>query len=88
MAKYNNFRLTEVIPGKTSFAAKLLRAKVDVTTGFLFFKKTVTKDVFRRTSFWQFEDTGSYTELHYVETLSQLYALKQGKPYIEDCVAK
>jgi hypothetical protein len=45
---------------------------VDVTTGFLFWKRTVTKQVRRKyAEFWHFSDTGAFTPGYQMEALER-----------------
>lgn len=59
-------------PLKALFVTEL--ATVDVTTGFLWTKKTETKEVFReKLTFWRFTETGEHTPGYVVEDLAKVY---------------
>ena len=56
------------------------RATVDVTTGFLYWKKTETVEVFKNyIGNWFFTDTGKFTPDDVVEELARSYQAKRGK---------
>ena len=54
-------------------------AIVDVTTGFLWWKKTVVRRVHRKyASAWFFVDTGKFTQGYDVEALERSYRVNNG----------
>jgi len=65
--KISNFRDYTNIDG-------IMLAKVDVESGFLIFKKKVTKTICRcLSSYWFFADTGEYTPSNICEKLERSY---------------
>ena len=80
--KISNFELLEIIG--TSPVNWKFRARVDVTTGFIF-KKVKTVDIYQQFgSSWYFVDTGKFTPGYLVENLVRAFEADQGKP-IEKC---
>jgi len=61
--------------GKTGDSVTNYRfsASVDVTTGFLLWKKTITRHIQKTGTYWFFEDTGRYTPGIQAETLTRAY---------------
>jgi len=78
--KYSNFKL---VSAKKIACVWKYKATVDITTGFLFWKKTKTTDITSKgISNWIFNDTGRYTCSYFVEYLvSSLEAKKEKKLY-------
>lgn len=79
--KISNFKRTGEICTKPDSPLNALFmteiATVDVTTGFLWTKKTETKEVFRETlTFWRFTDTGEYSPGFVVEGLAKAHDAK------------
>lgn len=55
-------------------------AEVDVTSGFLWWKKTERRDIYREYgSMWIFADTGEYTPLLQAETLARAWKARTGE---------
>lgn len=70
--KLSNFR--DYVREGTSALDWRFRAKVDVTTGMLWWKKTETKEIMQQyASFWYFVDTGEWTPDRQAEHLSRAY---------------
>ncbi len=71
--KLSNFVLTHTI-GKDPLDRELF-AQVDVTTGFLWFKKTTKKIIFRKYlgCLWRFMDTGQMTPDNQAEDLERAW---------------
>lgn len=86
---YTNFRIEKIVPNhplhlvNSSLAGanlfKTIIAKVDHTTGYLWWKKTDTITVFNTSGglgFWRYLDTGRFTEGTLVENLYDVYQIK------------
>jgi len=70
--KITNFRNLKLVDG-LPFHQKLF-AEVDVVTGALWWKKTVTRKISRSIpGFWFFVDTGDFTPFTDVETMERAY---------------
>lgn len=91
--KISNFKRTGEFCSKPDSPSKSLymiqTATVDVTTGFLWTKKTVTKEVFRGVlTHWRFVDTGEYTPDYDVENLAKAYDAKRVRDEFLEARAK
>lgn len=70
--KVSNFRNYERTG--TSCTSFEYDAEVDFTTGFLWWKKTVTRKIHRvYAEFWFWVDTGRFCQMNYVENLERAY---------------
>lgn len=74
--KISNFRDCKELPRK-QFESAAYVAKVDVTTGYLWWKKTETKEVGSSFSIWHFLKTGKLTPRFEVENLFSVWQTKQ-----------
>lgn len=71
----SNFRDYEIV-GK-SFLNRRYKAKVDITTGILWWKKTESREIFRDLSdFWRFAESGQYVPGLRTEALEAAYCAK------------
>ena len=74
--KISNFELVQT----TSSRKYGYLATVDVTTGFLIFKKTTNRRIFSsHGNSWWFSDTSEYTPGQHVEDLVREYEARHGK---------
>jgi hypothetical protein len=77
--KLSNFKLTET-KGKNALDLQYF-ATVDVTTGFLFWKKTRTRTIRREyAGYWHFTDDGKFTPGLQAETLARAWTAQTGQP--------
>jgi hypothetical protein len=77
--KLSNFKLTET-KGKSVLDFQYF-ATVDVTTGFIFWKKTRTRTIRRESGgLWHFADTGKFTPGFEAETLARAWTAQTGQP--------
>jgi len=80
---YSNFKLIRV-DGNNVLDWRFT-ATIDVTTGFLFFKKTKTRTIQKQYgNFWFFCDTGKFTSRFKVEELQRVFESMHGKD-IQNC---
>lgn len=64
----------------TSHTNYMYVAEVDVTRGFLFWKKTERKEIFRHyAEHWAFVDSGKFTPGLQAENLARAYTAKTGE---------
>lgn len=76
--RISNFTLDK-IEGNSPTTWKY-RASIDVTTGTLFWKKTVRRQITRDfAACWHFNDTGEYTPGLEVETLARAWKAQHGE---------
>lgn len=76
--KITNFRSVEV-SGKNALD-KIFTATVDVTTGFLLWKKTEARKIQRKYGgCWYFVDTGKFTPIGVVGNLARAYTAQTGE---------
>ena len=82
--KISNFVLVEVLGN--SYQTYLFKATIDIETGFLFWKKKRTVEIFKSWfhSYWRLSKTGAYTSGTQVEDLCKAYCARQGKE-LEHC---
>ncbi len=75
--KLSNFKI--ICEAKTSEYTKDIFAEVTVTTGFLFWKKTVVRRIMvsKPIGMWFFIDTGEATPLFEIEKLERAYEAQQ-----------
>jgi hypothetical protein len=70
--KITNFRGWKVINSNTS--NELYTAKIDVTTGFLWWKRTTTREIQRKlATFWFFIETGEYVPGNKIDALERAF---------------
>ena len=77
----SNFKVIEVKELGGVLRDTVTIAEVDVTTGFLKWKKTVRKRVCKEkySVNWYYEDTGEFTEGFHVEKLARSFSARTGK---------
>ena len=76
--KFSNFKL-EARAGQ-SYSDYVFYASVDVTTGFLFWKKTERKNIYREYGKnWFFVESGKFTPGFQVEELARSWTAKTGE---------
>ena len=76
--KLSNFKMIKTIG--TSALNYEYFAEVDVTTGFLCFKKTNKRKIHKSfLGYWHFIDTGEFTPNYQAETLERSYNAKIGE---------
>lgn len=71
----SNFEFIKVL--KDDLGHEKYLAEIDVTTGFLFWKKTERVKIFRDLSAWRFLDTGELTPGFVVENMALAKSMKE-----------
>lgn len=79
--EFSNFRNWRTFGGpKYDFAF----AEVDVTTGWLFWKKTVTRPIAKAAYIWRFEDDGKFCPKPQIDNLEAAFRMKRLKQACEE----
>jgi hypothetical protein len=81
MMKLSEFVLTHTKGG--GLLSKEYFAEVSVTTGFLWWKRTERRKIYREGGYWSFMDSGEFTPKFQAEALERAYRARESLRELE-----